>query len=264
MGENSLRKLLREGKPTLGTHLLNSWPMIIELIGRTGAFDYIEFNTCYAPYDLYALEKFGRTLKLFPEMSGMLKVEQEPRTYLAGRTIAAGIQNLLFADIRSVEDAKESVRSVRPETPGSDGIHGVGMWRDICCVSQMGTEAFVKSLQDAVVGLMIEKKEAVENLEEILSVEGVDMVQFGPGDYAMSIGLAGQWDHPQVKEAELYVIETAIKKGIPPRVEVDDPKDAEEYLDMGVRHFCIGYDLDILFKWFSENGKIMRELLSKV
>ena len=51
----------------------------------------------------------------------------------------------------------------------------------------------------AVVALMIEKKSAVENLEEILSIERVDMVQFGPGDHSMSIGHPGMLDHPKVK-----------------------------------------------------------------
>ena len=45
---------------------------------------------------------------------------------------------------------------------------------------------------------MIEKRQCVEDLEAILAVPGIDMVQFGPADYAMSIGLAGQWAHPDV------------------------------------------------------------------
>jgi len=46
-------------------------------------------------------------------------------------------------------------------------------------------------MDEAIVALMIEKKEAVDNLKEILSVEGIDMVQFGPGDYSLSIGFQG-------------------------------------------------------------------------
>jgi len=46
---------------------------------------------------------------------------------------------------------------------------------------------------------MIEKKSAMQNLDEILSVEGVDMVQFGPSDYSISIGKPGQARHPMSK-----------------------------------------------------------------
>jgi 4-hydroxy-2-oxoheptanedioate aldolase len=108
---------------------------------------------------------------------------------------------------------------------------------------------------------MIEKAPAVDNLDALLSVPGVDMVQFGPADYAMSIGLAGQWSHPRVQEAERFVIATALKKGIAPRAEIARPEDARKYLDMGVKHFCVGWDVSILFNWFQENGKALRELL---
>ena len=118
------------------------------------------------------------------------------------------------------------------------------MRRDVGFVLESGTPAFVKALDDAVIAIMIEKASAVENLEALLSVKGVDMVQFGPADYSMSIGLPGQFRHPKVKEAERYVIETALKMGMHPRAEISHPDHAKEYLDMGVRHFCIGIDVD--------------------
>ena len=71
------------------------------------------------------------------------------------------------------------------------------MDRYVGYVGCKASEADVVSWYDeAVVALMIEKKGAVDNLEEILSVEGVDMVQFGPADYSMSIGLPGERKHP--------------------------------------------------------------------
>jgi len=261
MRHNRLRELLNKGEPSLGTHLHISWPSITELVGHSGAFDYIEFVGEYAPYDLYALENIGRAIDLFPHMTGMMKIEQQPRTYLAVRTIGSGIQNLLFADVRTVADAEECVRATRAESPTTGGLHGVGMRRDVRFVLEGGSPGFVQALDDAVVMLMIEKKEAVENLDAILSVKGIDMVQFGPSDYSMSIGLAGQGSHPQVREAEKFVIETALKKGIQPRAEMGRPDQAKRYLDMGVKHFCMGTDVSILFQWFKENGKAMRDLL---
>jgi 4-hydroxy-2-oxoheptanedioate aldolase len=262
MRKNKLRELLLAGKPSLGTHLHISWPSITELVGHARAFDYVEFVGEYAPYDLYALENLGRAIDVFPHMSGMMKIEQEPRRYLTIRAIGSGIQNLLFADVRSVADAEECVRCVRAESPETGGWHGVGMRRDVGFVVDVGGPAFVQALEDSVVALMIEKSGAVENLEAILAVKGVDMVQFGGADYAMSIGLAGQFGHPRVREAERYVIETALRMGVPPRAEIFRPSDAQRYLDMGVKHFCIGTDMSILWAWFTENGQAMRELLA--
>jgi 4-hydroxy-2-oxoheptanedioate aldolase len=87
------------------------------------------------------------------------------------------------------------------------------------------------------------------------------MVQFGPADYSMSVGLAGQWEHPKVLEAERRMIKTAVALGIAPRVEIGRPEQAKPYLDLGVNHFCMGWDVEILFDWFKREGEIMRKLL---
>ena len=264
MRRNRLRELLKAGEPSVGTHIHSSWPSILELVGHSGMFDYVEFVAEYAPYDLYALENIGRAVDLFDPMSAMIKVEQEPRSYLASRALGSGIQNLLFADLRTVEDVRECVQAVRPETPEHGGRHGANMRRNVGFVLEGGGEAFVQSLADAVIVLMIEKASAVEDLEAFLSVEGVDMIQFGPTDYSMSIGLPGQGGHPKVKEAEKYVIETALKMGIPPRAEIGRPDQARKYIDMGIRHFCIGTDMSILFNWFKTNGNEMKKVLEGV
>jgi 2-keto-3-deoxy-L-rhamnonate aldolase RhmA len=262
MRTNRLRELLRAGKPSLGTHLLSTWPTITELVGQTGHWDYIEFVAEYAPWTMHDLDNLGRAIELFPNFTGMIKVEQDTRGHLAMRAVGAGIQNLLFADVRTPEEARQCIRSVRAEHPAYGGLHGVGMRRDVRTVLYGGSEAFVQALADAVIVLMIEKKEAVENLEAILEVRGVDMVQFGPSDYSMSIGIPGQSADERVREAEKYVIETAHKRGIPARAEIRDAQGAARYLDMGIRHFCVGWDVVVLHDWFAEQGRAMQSLLS--
>jgi 4-hydroxy-2-oxoheptanedioate aldolase len=259
---NVLRELLNEDKPSIGTHLVGIWPGMVEVIGRTGAIDYIEFVGEYGPYDLHSLDNFGRAIDLFDNMSAMMKLDQEPKTYLAVRTIGSGIQNLLFADIRTVEDAKEAVRATRAETPEAKGWAGVGMRRDVGYIYGSAQD-YVDQLNDAVVALMIEKESAVKDLEAILSVPGVDMVQFGAADYSMSIGLPGQWTHPKVKEAQTYTIETALKMGIAPRIELVDYKDAQQWIDMGVKHFCIGWDVITVSRYCKEQGEGLAKMLGR-
>src|SRR4026209_360365 len=129
MRRNRLRERLRAGRPSLGTHVHSAWPAVVELVGHTGLFDYVEFVGEYAPYDLFALENLARAVDTFDHMTAMFKVEQQPRTYLAVRAIGAGIQNLLFADPRTPEDVRECVRSVRAETPEAGGLPGGGRGR---------------------------------------------------------------------------------------------------------------------------------------
>jgi 2-keto-3-deoxy-L-rhamnonate aldolase RhmA len=262
--ENRLRNLMREGKPTLGTRLQCPWPTMAELIGRTGCFDYVEFTAEYSPYDIETLENWARATEVIPNTSNMIKVPQDTWEHLAVRAMNSGFQNLLFADIRSAEDAQKCVRAVRPDCPDGGGIHGAGMSRDVGLVIEACTPQMVEFYQGSVVALMIEKKEAVENLESILAVKGVDMVQFGPSDYSLSIGIPGQRTHPAVKEAEKHVIETALKMGVPPRAEVGMPSQMQAYAEMGVRHFSIGLDVRVLYNWFRENGGLAKKFVEEL
>jgi len=262
MRKNKLREMLKGGKPTVGTRILSVWPGVAEIIGHTGVIDYIEFVGEYAPWDLHDLENFARATEL-SGMSSMMKVDQEPRSFIAQRALGSGIQNILFADVRTVEDAKECVRIVKPEIPEMKGINGSHMRRNVGYVLEGGSPEYVEAMDEVVVVLMIEKKEAIDNLEEILSVEGIDMVQFGPSDYSLSIGLPGQLSHPKVKEAEVKTIKTALKKGINPRAEIDNLEDIQRYIDLGVRDFSLSTDMVILYEWLKENGKSLRKMLSK-
>jgi 4-hydroxy-2-oxoheptanedioate aldolase len=124
-----------------------------------------------------------------------------------------------------------------------------------------GGKEYVQALNDVVIVLMIEKRQAVENLEEILAVPGIDMVQWGPADYSMSTGHAGERGHPDVRAAEQKVFETSLRLGIPPRAEINDPQDAQRFLDMGVRHFCMATDISILYRWLRQNGERLREMV---
>jgi 4-hydroxy-2-oxoheptanedioate aldolase len=261
MRPNRLRELLDAGMPSVGTHAMVSWPGIVEVIGHAGGIDYVEFVAEYGPYDLYALENFGRAVDLFDHMTAMIKVEQEPRTFIAERAIGSGIQNVLFADVRSVEDAKECVTAVRADTPQTGGRHGSADRRFAGYVLEGGSPAYVGALEEVVIALMIEKDEAVKNLEAILDVGGIDMVQFGPSDYSMSIGKPGQGKSPEVQRVQDQVIETALRMGVQPRAEIDSPDEAKRYLDLGVRHFAIGTDLAILYGWWQDTAGELREII---
>lgn len=261
MRKNRLRELLSANQPSMGTRLQTQWPTMVEVIGHTKVFDYVEIVAEYAPYSLFSLENMGRAIDLFDHMTGMIKVEQESRQHLAVRAIGSGIQNLLFSDIRNATEAEECVKAVRAETPQSGGLHGARHGRDVAIMLEAGTPAFVQALEDSVVALMIEKKEAVENLAAILRVKGVDMVQFGPGDYAMSIGQTGEKRAPAVIEAQKYMIESALKMGVAPRAELNTPAEAEYYLNLGVKHFCLGADVTTVFTWCKENGTLLRDIL---
>ena len=265
MNRNPLRDCLDAGKPTVGTHILSAWPTLVELIGHSKQYDYVEFTAEYAPFTMHDLDNLGRSFELMG-MSGMIKIEQTQYTHQAMRAIGSGFQSVLFADIRSVEDAKAAVDAVRAETTMAEGVRGrgrlgVGMRRDVGTVRTGGTPAYVDALNEVVIAIMVEKKSCVDDLEAVLSVPGIDMVQFGASDFSMSIGKTGQYNDAEVLAAEKKTIETALRMGLHPRVELRDPSQAGKYLEMGVKHFCIGWDVRILADWWDTKGAEMRGML---
>ena len=261
MKKNILRELLDSGKPTISTRMITTSPQIVEIIGHSKAFDFIELLGEYASWTLADLDTFSRTVELFPHLSSMMKVEKEPRMNITQRALGSGIQNLLFADCDSADEVRECIRYVRPNTPEDGGLHGSSMRRNVCYLLENGSKEWAQAMREVVIEVMIESESALEQLEDILSVDGIDMVHFGPSDYSLSIGRPGAANTSEVKKQHRYVIETALKKGVRPRVVIDRYEQAKEYADMGVRDFCVGNDLGILYHWYRSSGEKIREVL---
>jgi 4-hydroxy-2-oxoheptanedioate aldolase len=232
---------------------------VVEAIGHTGLFDYVEFLAEYAPFDLQGLDNFCRAAELH-HLGTIIKVDQDPRRFVAQRAVGSGFEGVLFTDNRSVEDVEEDVRTIRPDTPEDGGAFG-SVTRRFAYMKYGGGPDYVQALRDVVVLIMIEKKAGFDCLEEILSVSGIDMIQWGPTDFSMSMGMPGAVRDPKIKAIERQVIETCLKMGVQPRVELATPEEARYYLDLGVKHFCLGVDLTIYFNWLNTNGDVLRKLV---
>jgi 2-keto-3-deoxy-L-rhamnonate aldolase RhmA len=241
MRENRLRAALECTGTAIGTHLFLNSPTVVETVAQAGNLDYVEFLAEYASYDLTSLENFCRAAELHG-LGTLIKVDYESHRYWAQRAVGAGFEGVLFTDGRSADDVRGFIASVRPDTPGAGGSYGVAARRN-ARPGYGGGSAYVRALNDVVVGVMIEKREAVEAIDEILAVPGIDFIQWGPADYAMSIGMPGQVSHSSVTSAELRVLDACQAAGIAARAEINTPAEAALYVKLGVRHFCIGYDL---------------------
>jgi 2-keto-3-deoxy-L-rhamnonate aldolase RhmA len=258
---NILRELLQAGKPTLSTRMLTTSPQIVEMIGHSGVFDFIELLGEYAAWTIPDFENFARAVELFPAMSSMIKIEREPRLHITQRAIGAGIQNVLFADCDTADDVYECISLVRPGTPDDEGLHGASMRRNVAYGLETASWDWVQAMREVVIEVMIESETAVKNLDEILGVEGLDMVHFGPSDFALSVGKVGQEKSLEIQKVHRKVIEKAIQKGVRPRVVIASYEEAQSYLEMGVRDFCVGNDLGVLYRWCKETGSKMKEML---
>jgi 4-hydroxy-2-oxoheptanedioate aldolase len=134
------------------------------------------------------------------------------------------------------------------------------MRRAVGYVLEGGRQSWVDAMDNVVIALMIEKKPAMENLDAILAVEGVDMVQFGPTDYSVSVGTPGGGRIPAVADAQKRMVEIALMAGVQPRIELGSLEQAGPWMELGVKHFCVGWDIATVFGYCKKQGALIEEL----
>ena len=259
MNYNKLRYLLDNNLPSNSTRLWSAWPFYTEVVGSTHNFDYIEYLAEYSPMEQPDLENIARAAELH-EMGTMIKVDFFNRGYVAQKAIASGFQSIMFTDCRSAEQVRETVQMVKPETPEYGGFFGYPNRRFIGTQPHIPQMDHAKRLSEIVLCFMIEKTAAVDNIEAICSVPGVDMIQFGPSDYSMSRGWNRNDHIEDCKAAERHCIEVALAHGVQPRCEIRSLDAAQYYIDLGVKHFSLGDQLAILNNFWTIDGAKMRKI----
>ena len=262
--DNLFRAALDSGAPTVGTHFLFHDPDIAELIGDTGQFDYGEFVAEYSSFDMRLLYHLARAAQC-GGLPLMIKLDQANQTFWAQAALGAGFKAVLFTDIREADDVDAAMAAIRPDkprTPGRlGGVMGVKTRRPALAGYAAGD--YGADLDGIVSVIMLEKRVAIDNLDAILERAAalkVDMTQWGPSDYGFSFD-----ERPSaeaIQEAEELVIRKSLEYGVQPRIEIGAVAQAQRYLDLGVRHFCIGWDRFLLNQGFTELGRGMRALLA--
>lgn len=258
---NQLRKKLQEQEIITATRFDFTWPQLVEIIGKTGNYDYAEFLAEYAPFDHYDLENMARAAELH-NLSLIIKPDYHNRIYVAQKAIASGFEGILFTDHTNAEEIRETIRQITPATSdrGAMGFVNRRWIRSAELSSQMD---YARDVSDIVKGFMIEKVEAVKNLESICQVEEVDFLQFGPADFSMNSGFDKKDHLDEVREVERYVIETALRYGKRVRVEIGSAADAAYYYEQGVRDFALGTDLRILKNFYKKESDALKDMLEK-
>ncbi len=257
-----LREKINRREPIIGTRINSTWPMITEVVGATELYDYVELLCEYAPFDHYDLENVARASELH-NMACIAKVDYECRGYVAQKAIASGFQGILFTDHTTADEVAETIRLIKPATPEHGGKLGFVNRRLHKNQGYSNQLDYADDVNDVIIGFMIEKQAAVENLVEICNVKGVDFIQFGPADYSMNCGVNMKECRELVNDIERKVIQTALSMGVSARVELNEANGVERYLDLGVTHFAVGSELRILKYFLVEQGHILKQMLDK-
>ena len=258
---NTFRQKLDADKPTVGTHFMLVDPDVPEIIGDTGLFDYGEFSAEYTAFDMPMLYHLARSAQC-GNLPLMIKPDQESQGFWAQEALGAGFKAVLFTDIRTPDDIDTCYRQIRPDTPDQGGHMGVKLRRP--ALTSYDTEAYLEDLKSIVFCIMLEKNIAVDHIDAVLTRakdKGVDMTQWGPADFGFSRGQPALMASKEIRPFEELVIKKTLEYGIHPRIEIASPEQAKRYIDLGVRHFCVGWDRFILRAQLTELGTGMKKLM---
>lgn len=259
--ENTFRQALDKGKPTMGTHFLFAEPDIPEMIGDTGLFDYAEFVGEYSTFDmsmLYHLARAGQCGNL----PLMIKLDQEAQGFWAQVALGAGFKSVLFTDVRTAEDVDLCHQAIAPDNPDHGGHMGVKLRRP--ALTSYNTREYGADLESIVSVIMIEKSVTVDNIDAVLErakEKNFDMTQWGPADFSFSKGDPGLQGSNDIRNYEELVIAKSIEYGVAPRIEIGAVEQSKRYIDLGVKHFCIGWDRFIYRAELARLGDGLRKVL---
>ncbi|MEM2740240.1 MAG: aldolase/citrate lyase family protein [Candidatus Bathyarchaeia archaeon] len=249
-----LKKKLKDGKTALGTWITINHPDVVDILS-TLPFDWFVFDMEHSPLDVSNLEVLMMPLK-GTEITPIVRVPWNDMVVIK-RVLDVGAEGVLIPWVNSREEAEAAVRYVRYPPRG---VRGVGPRR---CI-MYGERPFLDYYrrfedEELVLIVQVETAKAIDSLEGILSVEGIDVAYVGPMDLSVNLGIPTMFDHPKFKEALDKVLKVCKKYGVTPGIHTFSIEQAKKYADEGFRFIALMSDqrgLTSIFKsTLSEFGR---------
>ncbi len=207
MTNNPIRKALLERTPTFGSWLqIGPYPALAEILANAG-YDWLGVDCEHSDIDV---EGFTALIRgMYGRGSVPLARVRENDTLAIRQMLDAGAQGVIVPLVNTADAARKAVAAAKYPPQGIRGF----------CFSRMNDygcdfDDYAATANDNIaVVVMIESKQAVENIDAILAVDGVDAVFIGPYDMSGSYGLTGQPDHPVIRDACRTVIDACATHG---------------------------------------------------
>lgn len=158
-----------------------------------------------------------------------------------GRMLEVGAHAIMYPQCDTAEEAAEVVHWCKFPPLGRRGCDAANA--DVPYLSMPIAEYTEQANQETVIIIQIETAAALENVEQIAAVEGVDVLMLGPADMSLQLGIPGEIQHPKIIEATERVANAAIQCGKHWGRPVGSPEEAQKYMDMKGRFICSGADI---------------------
>ncbi|WP_306260468.1 aldolase/citrate lyase family protein [Pararhizobium sp. IMCC21322] len=237
--KNAFKQALREGRQQIGFWSTIPDPYLTEILSGAG-FDWLLLDSEHSPTDIRLMMLQLQAGRAGP--SALIVRPQVNDPVLIKQYLDIGAQTLLLPMIQSADEARAAVSAMRYPPAGIRGV--ATMTR----ASRFGrAENYLQRAEEELCLLVqVESKEAVEQIEAIADVDGVDGIFIGPSDLAASLGHRGEPFHPKV----VQTIETAIGRitatGKPAGILTPNVEFAQRCMDLGTRFTAVGSDMGLL------------------
>jgi 4-hydroxy-2-oxoheptanedioate aldolase len=236
-----LRRSLAEGRPALGYLITTPSVQIVQALARTGV-DWLMLDTEHAPVSIESVAAMVAATGGTPA-TPIVRVPAA-RPELVKPVLDCGALGLVFPQIASREEAEAAVQAVRYAPAGQRGYgptYAALRWG-------LTNLDYLSAANDAILTVvLIESPAGVDALDDILAVDGLDVVAVARGDLSQSLGVAGQFDHPRLRdvvaraEAKILAHGKVALGGI-----AFSPEDARAMIARGHRFVVLGSDAGLI------------------
>ena len=224
------------GKPAVGTWIEMNNPDVSEQLSTLG-FDWLVFDVEHGLFTMPDVQRMMQAMSTNTNCIPIVRVPINDPVYFKW-ALDMGAFGVVVPWVNTKEEAS---RAVRASKYPPEGIRGCGPRRASKYYSEV--KDYVRSANDDVlVVVMIESQQALDNLDDILSVKGVDAAYIGPDDLSLNLGIFQQKDHPQFKSALTKVLDVCKRHGVAPGMHCNDTN-INEAISQGFR-FCALNDDD--------------------
>lgn len=237
---NHFKAALKAGKHQLGIWNSIGGETVVEHLAGCG-FDWVLIDTEHSPVGVNDVLPALQAVAGYPGTTAIVRPTHNDTTIIK-RLLDHGAQTLLIPYVQSAAEAEAAVSAMRYAPRGVRGFAGITRATRFGKVENYATRAE----EELCLLVQVETKTALDQLEEIASVDGVDGVFIGPADLAASMGHPGNTAHPDVVAAIENAIARAIKLGVPVGILTLDRSFAKRCIELGTNFTAVGVDLALL------------------
>lgn len=249
----NLKQRLKNGETLHGCWLNLGSSLTAEIVGLAG-FDWVLIDLEHGAGTEKDVLAQLQALESTP--AGVVVRVESAESQRIHRVLDMGAEGIMCPKVRTPEEARKVVSGLHYPPFGTRGV--AKMVRASQFAQNFQTY-YDRSREELLGVVQIETSEALNHLDEIATIEGVDVLFIGPADLSMELGIFGQFDHPKFQKALHDTVKAAEKAGKATGILFFNPEDYPKYHDLGIRLIACGADATFV----AEGARVMARKLGE-